>query len=369
MISPREPVRDLTPTLHGGIQTHDLERLGLRRDQLLDFSVGTNPYPPPSSVVEAARSVPIEAYPDSRARRLQEALAALLGLDSRQISVVNGTSQALWLIALAFLRPGDEVLTFPPTYGDYRTVSTIMGARTTELRTRSEDEFVPDLEVASRLIRERPVRVIWLCNPNNPTSTYLSREELEPLLETCRQQDTLLVLDEAYASFSPKRFSTEELIDRYPLLLMRSMTKDFNLNALRLGYIAASAGIAEIIDRVQPPWSVNTPAEEAGLMALQELDYYRRSWKKTAELTESLGVAIEKIGFKRYPVGCNFQLFEGPLELDLAEKLWKRGIKIRDCSSFGLPGFFRIGTSGRSDNDRLTAAIAEIYSMSSNSPR
>ena len=369
MILPREPIRDLTASLHGGVQAHDLERLGLQRDQVLDFSVSTNPYPPPSSVVEAARSVPIEAYPDSRARRLQEALAALFDLNSEQIAVVNGTSQALWLIALAFLRSGDEVLTFPPTYGDYQTVSSMMGAKTTELRSQREENFVPPLEEAAKLIRERPIRIAWLCNPNNPTSTYLSRSDLEPLLEACRETETLLVLDEAYASFSTKRFATETLINGYPVLLMRSMTKDFNLNALRLGYIAASEDIARVIDRVQPPWSVNTPAEEAGLMALKELDYYRESWRKTAELTETLGGAVESIGFKRYPVGCNFQLFEGPRELELDAKLWDRGMKIRDCTSFGLSGFFRIGTRSRSDNERLTKAITEIYSMSSGSPR
>jgi histidinol-phosphate/aromatic aminotransferase/cobyric acid decarboxylase-like protein len=320
-------------------------------------------------VVEAARSVAIEAYPDSRARRLQEALAGLNGLNSAQIAVVNGTSQALWLIALAYLREGDEVLTFQPTYGDYETVSNMMGATATEVRAREEQSFLPPIKEAVKLLRERYFRIVWLCNPNNPTSTYLSRRALEPLLETCRERETLLVLDEAYASFSMDRFATEELINGYPLLLMRSMTKDFNLNALRLGYIVAPTEIATVIDRVQPPWSVNTPAEEAGLMAIKELDYYRQSWRKTAELTEELGSRIEDIGFKRYPVGCNFQLFQGPLQLDLAPKLWERGMKIRDCTSFGLPGFYRIGTRNAEDNDRLVRAIRELYSMSSGSPR
>ena len=369
MIQPRASIRNLQAALHGGVQAHDLERLGLSREEVLDFSVSTNPFPPPAAVVEAARAIPIEAYPDSRARRLQQALAGQCGLNSAQIAVVNGTSQALWLIALAYLGEGDEVLTFQPTYGDYETVSSIMGARTTEIRAREEDNFLPPIEEAARLLKERPFRIAWLCNPNNPTSTYLSRAELDPLLQTCRETDTLLVLDEAYASFSMDRFATETLVDGYPLLLMRSMTKDFNLNALRLGYIAASADIASVIDRVQPPWSVNTPAEEAGLMALKELDYYRDSWRKTAELTEELGRRMEEIGFKRYPVGCNFQLFRGPLELDLAPKLWEQGMKIRDCASFGLAGFYRIGTRSGEENNRLLAAVEEIYSMYSRSPR
>lgn len=369
MIHPRDSIRNLKAATHGGVQVHDLERLGLSRDEILDFSVSTNPFPPPSSVVEAARAVAIEAYPDSRARRLQEALAGHNGVSSAQIAVVNGTSQALWLIALAYLREGDEVLTFQPTYGDYETVSSMMGARTTELRTREEESFVPPMEEAVRLLKERPFRIVWLCNPNNPTSTYLSRAELEPLLETCRETETLLVLDEAYASFSMKRFATETLVEGYPLLLMRSMTKDFNLNALRLGYIVASEPIASVIDRVQPPWSVNTPAEEAGLMALKELDYYRESWRKTAELTQELGARMEELGFRRYPVGCNFQLFRGPLELDLAPKLWDRGMKIRECTSFGLPGFYRIGTRSAEQNDRLLSAVKAIYSMNSRSPR
>lgn len=369
MIEPRDSISNLKAAIHGGVQAHDLERLGISREEVLDFSVSVNPFPPPATVVEAARSVSIEAYPDSRARRLQEALAGLNGLNSSQIAVVNGTSQALWLIAIAYLREGDEVLTFQPTYSDYETVSNMMGATATEVRAREEENFIPPMEEAIALLEERHFRIVWLCNPNNPTSTYLSRQALEPLLESCRERETLLVLDEAYANFSMERFATEELVNGYPLLLMRSMTKDFNLNALRLGYIAAPAEIASIIDRVQPPWSVNTPAEEAGLMAIRELDYYRQSWRKTAELTEELGRQVEEIGFRRYPVGCNFQLFRGPLSLDLAPKLWERGMKIRDCTSFGLPGFYRIGTRSGEDNERLLRSIRELYSMGSGSPR
>ena len=369
MILPREPIQRLRASYHGGIQAHDLERLGLERKEVIDFSISTNPYAPPAGVVKAARAVAIEAYPDSRARRLQEALGGLNALTADHIAVVNGTSQALWLIALAYLEAGDRVLTFPPTYGDYEMVSSMMGAETVPLRTTAEHAFRPELARATRLIEEGTFRIVWLCNPNNPTSTYLSHRELEPLLEACRKNDTLLVLDEAYANFAVERFPTEELVNGYPVLLMRSMTKDFNLNALRLGYVVAAPEIAAVIDRIQPPWSVNTPAEEAGLMAIKELDFYRNSWRKCAELTEELGRRIEEIGFRRYPVGCNFQLFEGPLELDLAPKLWERGIKIRDCTSFGLPGFFRIGTRNSLDNEQLVKAIRGIQSIGSGSPR
>ncbi|MFW6214585.1 MAG: pyridoxal phosphate-dependent aminotransferase [Alkalispirochaetaceae bacterium] len=367
MIRPREAIEGLEASYHGGIQVHDLE--GVRREELIDFSVSANPYPPPDSVVAAARRVPIERYPDSRARRLQGALARLNGLEEEQIAVVNGTSQALWLIALAYLSPGDTVLTFPPTYSDYRMVSRMMGAKTVELPTRREDAFKPDITAAAKLITSDRIRVAWLCNPNNPTSSCLSEEELEPLLVACSAAGTLLVLDEAYANFAPRRPESEKLVDRYPLLLMRSMTKDFNLNALRLGYIAAHPEIARVIDRVQPPWSVNTPAEEAGLAALEELDYYRDSWRKTGELTEELGAGMEEIGFTRYPAGCNFQLFQGPENLQLASRLWERGMKIRDCTSFGLPGFFRIGTASREANLRLLKAVREIYSTGIGSPR
>lgn len=369
MILPREPIQRLTGATHGGVQLHELQKLGLKRDEVMDFSISANPFQPPGSVVKAAHAVPIEAYPESRARRLQARLGELNGVSPASVAVVNGTSQALWLIALSYLRPGDKVLTFPPTYGDYEMVSSMMGAENVELRAREEAQFRPPLSEAADLLRREQFRIAWLCNPNNPTSTYLREEELEPLFEACGETETLLVLDEAYASFNTSRFNSERLLTDYPVLLMRSMTKDFNLNALRIGYILASEPIARVIDRVQPPWSVNTPAEEAGLAALKELAFYSESWRKTEVLTEELGRAIEELGFTRYPAGCNFQLFRGPEELHLPEKLWKKGIKIRDCSSFGLPGYFRVGTRPRRDNRRLVEAIGEVYSIGSGSPR
>lgn len=363
MILPREPIQHLTAATHGGIQLHELERLGLTREEILDFSVSANPFMPPSSVVKAAHAAPIDAYPDSRARRLQHRLAELNEVSPETISVVNGTSQALWLIALAYLRPGDKVLTFPPTYGDYRMVSSMMGAESVELRSTEAVNFRPEVSAAVELLRREEFRIVWLCNPNNPTSTYLTGEELAPLLRGCRETDTLLVLDEAYANFNTSRFGTESLVSDGPVVLLRSMTKDYNLNALRLGYTIAPGEVAAVLDAVQPPWSVNTPAEEAGLAALEEADYYRETWKKTEELTEELGKNLETLGFHRFPVGCNFQLFKGPEELRLAEKLWERGIKIRDCTSFGLPGFFRVGTRSRSDNRRLVSAIEKIRAV------
>lgn len=154
---PRQALRELTPDQHGGIDYARLRAEGITPEEVLDFSVNSNPFGPHPAVREALACVEISRYPDPEAGLLRERLAALCGLPPAQVLVTNGTAQAIWLIALAYLDPGDVALVVGPTFGEYRVASQLMAAAVYTLFVPEEQGFRPDTaEIADQVRARRP---------------------------------------------------------------------------------------------------------------------------------------------------------------------------------------------------------------------
>ena len=175
-LSPRPEVEATSSAYHGALDFAELERLGLSPDQVLDFSVNSNPFGPSPAVQQALAGVPLERYPDREALTLRRALADRIGVSFSQIVVGNGTAEILWLVALAFLRRGDQVLVVGPTFGEYERVATLMGATVEAWTAPAEQEFVVELEGVAHCLDSLAPRLAFVCNPNNPTGTVLSPE-------------------------------------------------------------------------------------------------------------------------------------------------------------------------------------------------
>jgi len=141
------------------------------------------------------------------------------------------------------------------------------------------------------------------------------------------------------------------------LVLLRSMTKDYALAGLRLGYVLTPAEVTEILSKVQPPWSVNAVAQEAGLAALASEDYYRGTWRKLRGLTQALRRSLLELGLEVFPTDANFLLVRVGNGAQAREELWAHRILVRDCASFGLPEYIRVGTRLEEDNCRLVSCL------------
>jgi histidinol-phosphate aminotransferase len=347
---PRESVRRLKPAVHGGVRNPDL----------LDFSVMVNPFPPAPEVLGAFRTADIGRYPDSSSAKLRAAIAGTYDIPAEAVLVANGTSQAFWLIVMTYLSSGEKVLYFTPGYGDYATASLIMGAEPIEYRLAPERQFLPEIgNLLETIRRERP-KIVWLCNPSNPTGAYLEQDDTARILEAVSVYGGILVLDEAYIYFVTGAWNSFELLSAGNLIVSRSMTKDFGMPGLRLGYIAADPEIIEQIVPVQPPWSVNTPAQEAGIKALENLPYYRREWEGVSKLTTELAESIRGLGYPVIPTRSNFMLFRTDPSDRVVSRLAERSIVVRDCTSFGLPGYIRIGTRRADENKRLIETLRSL---------
>ncbi|MFC1918062.1 pyridoxal phosphate-dependent aminotransferase, partial [Chloroflexota bacterium] len=277
-LEPKDEIKGLSPGVHGGIDFAEFKAADINPEEVLDFSVSANPFMPPPGIKKILASVAIERYPDSQSLELREVLAGMSGVAIDNLIVGSGTTELIRLIALAYFRKNDRILLLEPTFGDYEIACRTMGAKLVRCIAREEDGFAPHIEVVSEIIRKERPRAVFLCNPNNPTGQYVSREQVEEILNNLG--GGLLVLDEAYIAFVAKSWNSLDLIKRGNVVILRSMTKDYGMCGLRLGYAVAPQDVIETLSRVCPPWNVNVAAQEVGVAVLGRADYLEKTKKK-----------------------------------------------------------------------------------------
>lgn len=329
--------------------------MGLTPEEVLDFSVCSNPFPPPPGVRRLLHTVDINRYPDSEATELRQCLSQKLEVAPDNILAGSGTVELIRLIALTYFRRGDLVLILEPTFGEYGVACQIVGAEVFRQWGRAEENFVPRIVETISLIKERRPRGVFICNPNNPTGHYLSRGEVEAVLDNCG--DALLILDEAYITFVDKGWSSTDLIPLGNVVILRSMTKDYALAGLRLGYAISSQRIVEHLRRVRPPWNVNAVAQMAGVIALKDARYLERCTERIKQAKQFLVDELHRLGFALVPSRTNFFLVKVANAKAFRTALLKNGILVRDCTSFGLPEYIRIAPRTMPECQRLVAAI------------
>lgn len=393
-VRPNAHLSDLSRTVHGSVTSEELRGLGLDPQQVLDFSVNTNPFGPAPGVLEALRQVDVQRYPDPEAWELREALGKELRLPVECILAGNGSVELVWLLARSYLGLGDLALVLGPTFGEYEAASKAAGAEVLVVAASPGSSFLLDLERVSSLLASQRPRAVFLCNPNNPTGTFIPPSRVRELVEA--YPDLLFVVDEAYLPFlkqgspflsegegpvegntAPRSSSLSRGTRAYSgigsgtmenLVVLRSMTKDCAIPGLRLGYALGPKDILEVLRVVQPPWSVSAPAQAAGLAALRDQEHLRRSLSALEEAKHYLMAALAELGLAVCPSVTNFFLVHlksgVPHYLrsgrEFRAALLREGCCVRDCTSFGLPDYIRIGVRTLPECERLVATVARV---------
>ncbi len=366
------PTHKVVQPVHGAFDYAELESLSLQPQEVIDFSVNSNPYGPSPRVREAVANIAIDRYPDRACLELRRAIL-FNELNATNLTIAslvcgNGTTELIWTIAHAFLGHGLKAVVIGPTFGEYHAACHVVGAFIVEYHTRSSEHFQPDTKEIALLIKTEHPAVVWLCNPNNPTGTWLDREEMLFLAEACQKIGALLVVDEAYWRFvsPPKIFSAIELIELLPgmeIVVLRSLTKDFALAGLRLGYVVASTDIARRLNTYLPSWNVNSAAQAAGIAALTDREYLETTFHALTAERNAFFQALRDLsdyGLHSVPSCTHFCLLNVKNAYAVRQKLLTRKMLVRDCTSFGLPQYIRISTRPTAEWRELLVALQEI---------
>ena len=351
--------------IHGGTNIAELRSLGLRPEDVLDFSASINPLGAPQCVIEAMSSVDLAAYPDTECTDLREALASRLGVSASHILVGNGSTELIHLTARAYIDAGDSTVIFAPTFGEFEASCSMQDAKVISIAALEHSGFAWGIADAARIIGEQSPSLVFLCNPNNPTGCYLSEEDVRRI--ACALPDhSLLLLDEAYLPFVDTRWNSLPLLDLGNVALLRSMTKDYALTALRLGYMLAPPNVVERVRGQQHSWSVNAPAQAAGIAALADEDHVNNGRKAVHVARRYIMDELDALGLHYNPPAANFVLVEvGDARALQRTLLTQYRIGVRDCTSFGLPKHIRIGIRKMDDCKRLVAALRHVQEPSS----
>jgi L-threonine-O-3-phosphate decarboxylase len=362
----KDSIKNLKPCVHGGEILDAAGKSGFRREEILDFSSSVNPLGPSEKALEAAKNSfkEIATYPDSNSNELRQAIADHFdGLSKTNVIVGNGSTELMYLFAEAFMKKGDTAVIPAPTFGEYE--SAVRKTGETPKFVKLDKNFNVDADVFAREMVG--AKIVFLCNPNNPTSILIPTETLKGIIEEALAQDSLVFLDEDFLEFveNEKALSMINKIKAYPnLFILRSFTKIFGLTGLRVGYGIASEEIINVLLCAKIPWNVNCLAQAAAVAALKDEEHLRVTRELIKNEKAFLSTELEKIkSFKVFPPDANFFFIDirksGLTAAELKNKLLRQGILIRDCTSFrGLDEYFiRVAVKTRVENERLIEAL------------
>ena len=318
-----------------------------------------NPLGPSPKAIEAISSelAEVNRYPDGGCFRLRSRLSERLGVAADQLIFGCGADEVLELVVKTFLAPGDEVVMPWPSFAMYPIVTQGMGGAS--LRVPLNDEMKHDLPAMAEAVSGR-TKIVFVCNPNNPTGTSFSAAEQAAFVNDL-PDDVVLVIDEAYVEFARRSDFPDSLslIDQRPAtLILRTFSKIYGLAGLRVGYGISSPELIGFLDRARHPFNVNRIAEAAALAALEDEDHAKRSWETNASGAEFLTRSLEALGHTVWPTDANFLLVEAGE--GVVDALLREGIIVRPLAGFGLPRHLRVSIGTAEENERAVKAFARI---------
>lgn len=311
---------------------------------------------------QAARS-DLFSYPDGGATALRNAIAAVHGLEVERIVCGNGSEELLSLIARAYVRPGDEVLFTEHAFIVYRIAALSSSAVPVTVRER---HLRADVDAILAQVTSR-TRLIYLANPNNPTGSCLSAQEVERL-HAGLPDNLLLVIDAAYAEYVQRTDYDPgiRLVSRFDNVVMtRTFSKIYGLAGLRVGWAYCPSPVADTLNRVRGPFNVTTAAQAAATAALSDFDHVAQSAAHNAEWKSWLVQKIRAAGLEADEGEGNFLLVrfsrEAPHDAGSADAfLTDRGFILRPVANYGLPHCLRLTIGTEEANRGVARALTDF---------
>ena len=356
----RAPVREAGAYRPGPSLDELMAEHGLDRVDKLNWNEGL--WGPLPGVLDATAGALDQAwaYPEHAYHALRDAIAAETGAAPGQVLPGHGIQALVLTLVHAFAGPGETVVVPQPTYGLYAQAAAVAGARVHRV---PGPELRLDLEAVAAAVNATRARMVFVCDPNNPTGLRLEAAEWRAFLDAVHPE-CVVVADEAYMDYvAPlERVRREDDVgDGRPVIVLRTFSKIYGLAGLRLGYLLGDPSLLFYLQRVQVPFNVNRAALAAGLASLgRPADVAARRAAAVAA-RERFAAALLAGGARPLPSAGNFVLVDlGVDDAELTERLLARGVLIRPGGELGLPGFARITVAPEPVMDRAAAALLAV---------
>ena len=349
-----------------GKPIEELEReYGIR--DAVKLASNENPLGPSPKAIEAARGCldTVHRYPDGSGRPLVRKIAAKLNLDPDNIVLGNGSDEIIGMLSRVLLRPGDEVLLPHPTFSMYDIMVRSAGAKPVPVPL--DDALRIDLTGVHAGLTPR-TRMIFLCNPNNPTGAVITKDEFEAFLRDL-PPGIAVVIDEAYIEFVTDRQCVrgiDYLQEEPAVVLLRTFSKAYGLAGLRIGYGIMPAALSGYLHRVRQPFNAALPAQIAAAAALDDDGFLRRTIRTVHSGLAYLHRSLDQLGIRYYPTQANFFLIDVQRNADeIFEQLLKKGVIVRSMRSYGYAELIRVNAGLPQENERFIKALADVLGTGS----
>jgi histidinol-phosphate aminotransferase len=356
--TPKPGVLDILPYVGGKAHAPGAARVFKLSSN--ESALGASP-----KAMEAYRAIAegIDVYPEGSASVLREAIAKTYGLSPDRIVCGNGSDELLSMLAHVYLHPGDEVIFSQHAFLVYR-IATLANSATPVVVP--EPDMRVDVDAMLRAVTPK-TRVIYLANPNNPTGTYLSSEEVKRLHAALRK-NILLVIDAAYAEYVRRNdYDTGiELVSQFENVVMtRTFSKIYGLAGLRVGWAFCPAHVADALNRVRGPFNVSIPAQRAAAAALEDVAHVEAAIEHNEKWRGWLLDSIRALGLRVDESVANFVLIHFPKKSgqtarDADAFLTKHGVIVRPVAAYDLPDCLRLTIGSEEANRAAVSALRDF---------
>jgi histidinol-phosphate aminotransferase len=361
MVKPQRGLSAIRPYVPGKPIEEVQREYGLT--DIIKLASNENPIGASPVVVQAlAEALPhLNMYPDAQAYRLRHALAAYHEVDAEMIRVGNGADGVIRELCVSYLNDKDEVLTSCSSFPVYDISAAVMRARLVKTPLTTDLRF--DLVAMAEAITPR-TRLIFVCNPNNPTGSIVTAVEVARFMD--RVPDTaIVVFDEAYFEFvdDPTYPDTMAYLieGRKNVCILRTFSKAYGIAGIRMGYAIAAAELLAPMRACSESFPVNLLAQIAGEAALKDAEFLKRTVSVNAEGRAFLTSEFDRLGIPCVRSQTNFLLARvGPEAKHVYTELLKRGVIVRPCVGYNLPEYIRITVGDPSQNVRLVATLETV---------
>lgn len=355
----RKCILNLTPYVPGKPIEEVKREYGI--EDIVKLASNENPLGPSPAALEAMKTAlkNVALYPEGSCFDLRQLLAQRLGVDPDMLIFGAGADEVIHYLGIALLEDGDEIVQAHPSFVQYKAASTLMDCHAHMVPLKN---WTHDLDAMLSKVNDR-TKMFFITNPNNPTGTMVSSEQVERVMDALPDR-CLLVLDEAYYEYADDPGYTRSIEWAKAgrnVIALRTFSKIYALAGLRIGYGVAPKSIIDLLELVRAPFNVNSIAQVGAIASLNDPNQVARSWKQNQRAKDYFYAELDAMGIPYTPTQANFLWIDVQRDCkQLFVELLKRGVIVRTGDIFGCPTHIRVTTGTDEQNSRFISTLREV---------